>query len=336
MKKREPLLCDKLLLTGMDLVGKNFLESTKQNVREAKRFVLNKEATIFIAEMLRDMPRIIADAQDFAIPPFHKTWVEFPFLDFWRVINGREPDADADAKIGFLFVGNTVRVVTGGQDEDKEALVLPVEYHLWKPLSLEDEIKCVKDWGTSRGMLDYVFWGESVNHFRDDPDKEGLRALRNNHSMYIPDAAMSKDMLFDRIIMRSAGDLRNIIAMLLFLNRTRDLQSSREVPHQQAMRGGKPGVLLKHSVITLKLNPGERLQNLVAGHSVWKRLHDVRGHFCHNKVARESSCMHAEWVEYEPLKWKCEKCGGLRWWRKEHKRGHEEKGLVTSEYRVVA
>ena len=33
-------------------------------------------------------------------------------------------------------------------------------------------------------------------------------------------------------------------------------------------------------------------------------------------------------------KWFCE-CGGLRWWRKQHMRGHEEKGLVTSEYKVT-
>jgi hypothetical protein len=40
------------------------------------------------------------------------------------------------------------------------------------------------------------------------------------------------------------------------------------------------------------------------------------------------------WIEYEPLRWRCERCGGHRWWRREHSRGTPEVGVVTSEYAV--
>jgi hypothetical protein len=66
----------------------------------------------------------------------------------------------------------------------------------------------------------------------------------------------------------------------------------------------------------------------VAHSGITKRLHDVRGHFCHDKRARQTGeqwCGH-DWVEYEPLRWKCERCGGKRWWRNEHQRGDVEKG----------
>ena len=64
-----------------------------------------------------------------------------------------------------------------------------------------------------------------------------------------------------------------------------------------------------------------------------------------DKIAR-SGCLHGEqmhgdfgdwWTEYEPLRWKCQTCGGKRWWRREHTRGSfAEAGAVgVQEYAVT-
>lgn len=350
MKKRQPRLCDLLLSTPpMSVLPKAFVESTMQGVREAKRFVLDDEAALLVAEMIRDMPRVIADAQDFAIPPFTKMWIEFPFKRFWETITGRAADIDTDTQIGFLIMGTIVREVMMADGEYPEAGlvgIMPLEYHLHHPLSFEEELAFCARVGTSRGQLDYLFWGESALQFYDPQtapvadNKEALKSLRRNHGfhMYPMKPGIPDRVIWDQVIMRSGGSLRNLIAILLFLNRTRDMQVVVDVPHQQTMIGRKPGVLLRHSVIRLSLSPKPRLLTLVPGQGLWRRMHDVRGHFCHNARAREAGhlwCAH-EWEETAPLHWHCIKCDGQRWWRKEHKRGHEDKGLVTSEYDVVA
>jgi hypothetical protein len=341
--KREPLLCDKILNSKpFSILPKPFVHSTLQGIRLAKRFVLSHDAAHMVAEMVRDMPRVIADAQDFAIPPFDLMWIEFPFRDFWETVTGRSADHDADTRIGYLINGTTVRecMCADGLGADGElAGIMPMEYHLHHPLTAEQEIEFCRRVQVSRITLDNLFWGEQANAFRDDPNKEALRSLRNNHGFTMHSVhALSDPDLFDMVVMRSGGTLRNLIAILLFLNRTRDLLVTSQVPHQQAMIGLKPGVLLRHSLITLRLNPTPRLLTLVPGQGVWRRLHDVRGHFCHDKRARAAGhdwCAH-DWEETDPLHWQCTKCHGKRWWRHEHKRGHEDKGLVTSEYSVVA
>jgi hypothetical protein len=139
----------------------------------------------------------------------------------------------------------------------------------------------------------------------------------------------------------SGGNLKQALAILLFLNRTRKIQVVEEIGMKAMVpRPNHPKVLLAHSVIRMSADPVTIVKDLCANESVFRRLHDVRGHFCHDKVARESSCEPHEWEESEDssdkhLRWSCKLCKGKRWWRHEHRRGHEDAGLVTSEYRVT-
>lgn len=335
--KRKPILADEFLQSKPEGFNKQKALATKQDLIEAKRFVMDEEAALYVADMIKEMPRVIADAQDFAIPPFTKTWIEFPFVSFWEAINGMPSAKDADTQMGFLITGNRVRVIVGRNYSGGNAILLPHEYHLWAPMTVEEEIELVQRVGISRIQLDYIYWGEAVNKLIVEKDREGLYALRENHRIHFPEQNIEKaQILWREVIMQSGGDLRNIIAILLFLNRTREVQIVNSVPHARGMIKNKASTFLSHHVITLKLNPKPLLKKLVPGEGTWRRLHDVRGHFCHDKRAREAGhlwCSH-DWVENEPLKWSCERCHGKRWWRHEHKRGHEEKGLITSEYKV--
>jgi hypothetical protein len=351
--KREPLLADRFLSNTRsprnDIVPQQFWDTTRSNLMLAKRFVLDRDAVRYCAELVRDNPRIIADAHDFAIPPFERTYIEFPFTEWYETVTGRTADATADTHAGYLIVGNSVRCLAGFQDS---VALTPIEYHLNQPWTVKESFKMATTLGTSRLSFDMFYWGESMHKFgylknkmEDEPDfefasdwqKEGVRSLRANHSFTLNlMPGMNAPAIWQKFYQGSAGDLRNIIAMLLFLNRTSKTRYEKEVGMQPGRWiGRKQANLLTHRVISYSVNPVPRLVKLVAGEGIRRRLHDVRGHLCHNEVARTNGCTH-DWIEFADnhLKWRCE-CGGLRWWRAEHRRGHEAKGFVTSEYKVT-
>lgn len=335
--KRVPTLADEFVHAKIDGLYKQKTQAARQDLLEAKRFILDEQAALYIADMIKEYPRIVADAQDFAIPPFAKTWIEFPFAPFWETINERTSDKDSDNKMGLLITGNRVRIIVGGKTQT-EGMLMPHEYHLWNPMSVEEELELVQRVGVSRIQLDMLYWGEAINKLYEEKDKEGLRALRNNHRIHFVEKESEKAiMIWDKIILQSGGDLRNIIAILLFLNRTREIQTIDAVPHARGMIKNKASNYLSYNKITLKLNPSPLIKKLIPGEGTWRKLHDVRGHFCHDKRAREAGhlwCSH-EWIECEPLKWTCERCQGKRWWRSEHQRGNDEKGVIISEYKVI-
>jgi hypothetical protein len=335
--KRKPTLADMFLATSVrrEIEEPHFHETTCDHLRQAHRFVFDDQATEYVGEMIRTMPRIIADAQDFAIPPFEKTWIEFDSRVLFKAVTCKEPDVISDFRLGYLITGPLVRVIVNSNDEKMIPEVLPLQYKLFQPFSFQQELEFCQKTRISRIALDAMYWGSAADVFLNEQDKEGLRSLRENHSIELCCLPQIQDRIMDELAYGQAGDLRNIIAFLLFLNRTRGDIYLKEVGHAQALVRHQVRPLLKHSVIHLKLNPIPRLRKLIAGPGVWRRLHDVRGHFCHNKEAKFSGCMH-EWEETKPLHWECKlKCGGVRWWRHEHQRGHADKGTVTSHYKVT-
>lgn len=358
--KRRPLLADSLLARKVigPSVYKTHQAQRNEALRTAKRFVLDGTAAQYLGQMLEDHPRIVADAQDFAIPPFKQMWIEFPLQPFFRQITGFDTDPYGDRVLGYLYDGPVVSVAASM--DKMECGWMPVDYILHRPSTLKEEIEVAVAAGTSRMQLDFWFWGQTASRFCDDPgialtpesrvhidkaawDSEGLRALRANHSVRFSKAWDLMDRESKSIFIRgSGGDLRNIVALLLFLNRTRDIQTVKDIGYTPALLNRKPRALVTHSVISLKLDPAPLLRKLVAGEGIKRRLHDVRGHFCHDKRAR-AGCTHGEmhdgdfgefWVEYEPLRWNCERCNGKRWWRREHSRGKFEDGMVIQEYAV--
>lgn len=377
-ERREPLLADLLLAADrrrMSTAG-YWHQRALDTLTLSKKFVLDSQAASYLAQMLREDPRVVADAQDFAVPPFTKMWVEMPFAPFYAGVTGKQTDLFGDRTIGYLFDGPVVKVASHGWSKDSNEWavgLLPVEYILHRPMSHNEELDLASKVGSSRMGLDLWFWGETASTFTNGEneiphvylekngellnteanrlgwDKEGLRALRTNHTARL---APMRDKISEQhwleVMHGSAGDLRNIVALLLFLNRTSDIQTIREVPHGSFMRERQPRPMLAHRVISLKLDPMPRLRTLSAGEGLRRRLHDVKGHYCHDRKAR-AGCIHGAelragdrfgdfgewWVEFKPLHWRCNVCNGERWWRKEHERGSREEGLVAAEYAVT-
>jgi hypothetical protein len=366
--KRQPTLADLALAQAPlqpTLVASSWREQTRDWLRLAKRFVLDEQAAVYLGRMIRQSPRVIADAQDFAIPAFENMWVEMPAIPFLQAIGSATStaydDPTTDSRIGYLLNGPRVRVLS--ESLQGYVAVMPLEYRLHQPMTESEELALGEALGVSRIQLDFWFWGSSAMKYlgalctNEDPeytaahewDRAGLRALRANHSVRTAPAAPGTRPLKDldskgSLIYGSGGDLRNIVALLLFMNRTANITTLDGVPMGEGFIARKPRPLLSHRVIKLKLDPLPRLMRLCAGLGVKRRLHDVRGHFCHDRIARELGCPHGQehegdfgdwWEETEPLRWRCTGCHGKRWWRHEHKRGDAKTGATVQEYEVT-
>jgi hypothetical protein len=340
MAKHKPLAADVFLAKtkGGYLTNKKTLEYTKDVLRTSKRFVFDVEASRYVGEMIKAVPKAVLAAQEFAIQPFKRMYVEFEAQALWKAINPEEfMTPDADGKIGFIYDDGRVFVIAGlwksAEDPKDIAVLLPLSYRLFKPMTFAEETNFCDFIGMSRLGIDMFYWGSTYNVL----DNEERKSLRRNHGvrMEFSDEASDeyKRITMQTLFKESLGDLRNIIAMLLFLNRTSNTRIEDHVPVRHTMIGTKPSALLSHSVVHFKLNPVPRLYESWGTGTAWRREHDVRGHFCHNKEARDGPCRH-DWTEYDVNRWRCLKCAGLKWWRKEHKRGHKDKGRMTTTYEV--
>jgi hypothetical protein len=351
--KRPPLLVDEVLAGGIkpDFYTPKFIESMQARLRVAKRFVLDEDAARHLGNVADQAPEAIAYAQEFALRPFDRMYVEFPFAPVWEMVTHTMPDKiNGDATLGYLYDGPRVYIFTRGYAAGVKkynvpyVAFLPLYYHLNKPFTIPDEQIVCDKLGISRTQLDAFFWGQSINKL--DPD--AVRLFRAEHSFGMLDGK-GKELqpnaldwhatkIFQRIgVETSSGDLRNIIAMLLLLNQPSQNVYLTDVAPMRRMLHNKAHTYVSHSVVKLNIDPVPRLKKMLIGaEGVWRKEHDVRGHFCHNEEARNAFCDPHDWTEYDVNQWRCLKCAGLRWWRKEHRRGHKEKGKVKTSYQVTA
>lgn len=143
-------------------------ERTLDTLRTAKKFVLDSTATDYLGQMVRRHPRVIADAQDFAIRPFERMWVEMPFPPYYKAFTGELPDATGDRTVGYLFDGPLVKVASHGWAPEMNRWVhafVPVQYVLHKPMSPDEQAQVMKQTGLNGAGLDLWFWGESGEFF---------------------------------------------------------------------------------------------------------------------------------------------------------------------------
>jgi hypothetical protein len=347
--KRKPLLVDELL-NNIDFapthpVERRRFHAMKDHLRAAKKFVLDEQAAIYAAEMIRDHPIAVAHDQEFAIPAFPNMYIELPYEKFFKTVNETDLDPDGDRTVGYYIDGPTAYVMSRAENlplteearekipvtQSKTPMVMPIAYRLNRPFTVEEELDMCERMEISRIGMDVFFWGSVTPKVERNP--EMFRALRANHSFehwYGHDVADVLPIMFKS----AAGDLRNIIALILFLNRTSDLRIEDEIGFHQTLIHAKPAVLTKHNVVRLKLDPKPMLKRIYGTGGSWRRRHDVRGHFCHDKTTREHNHEH-DWREYDVNQWRCMNCGGKKWWRKACSRGSREKGSVETTYEVT-
>ena len=345
--KRKPLLIDEMLALQDKHIPKDWqpnLKFVQQRLKQAKVFAFDEQAVVYAAQMMVAHPEAIAKDIEFALPPFERMYIEFPYPKFFDITSPPDyrgysnvPPEDDDMDIGYLYDGPNVYVMSRSTrwSEFKYPMVLPIRYRLNRTFSFAEEQNIASYLGESRLGIDSFMWGSCYRKLFDKDDKASMRALRDNHSCEFWYGQELTNQWAATALKSSAGDMRNILGLILFLNRTRDVQLVDELPPAPGWVRSKPRTLTRYNLIRIKLDPGPLLQRIFKGRATggWRREHDVRGHFCHD--ATYHAHQHHDMREISVHQWKCVLCGGLKWWRKAHHRGRGDLGQVKTTYEVA-
>lgn len=356
-ERRLPLLADLVLAPQVikeSIVHKSVVQRIQSRLQMAKRFRLDHAGTLRYADVIKRIPDLIARNQSFARAPYDIMWVEFQFEAFYKHINAdwSKWDDRGDRTMGFLIDHDRAYLMTCGA-YDKTVAICPFSYELHSP---SDSQTPYVEWQAAEvpgsyklaNSMDIFFWGHAFDHLSD----EDRAALRNHHHMR-PLPLITGDEkkvadIYGRLLSECVGDLRNIVTLLLLLNRPSLTSFKQDFARKQGFIRGKLRQFLSHSTVTIDLDPIPTLCLLGTkdGDGVSKRRHEVRGHWCHNQEAHDyaqiAGCIH-EWrrdfsyIDDDPDRpdhWLCASCGGKRWWRHEHYRGTAELGFNEKEYLV--
>jgi hypothetical protein len=348
-------------------------------VKQASRFVLTDQAAQHIGNVIRDVPDLLVREQQFARAPHDITWIEWNSRALWETINREQSDQYADGRMGFLIDHGTVytfveaHIARATNAGPLDVRMMPFIYELHQPWTVP-EMKAFCELGglppTVTGHLlteddeplpdiqlptiDYLYWGSRTK----EVDIELIPAFRQHSMRRLPTKPPYSDHDAASIIGHCAGDLRNLIAMLLMLNRPNITEYERELPHWRGFVRGKLRPFMSHTTVTININPTPILRKIgtVLGESEPRRRHEVRGTWCHDDVyykGARAGCIHAwiphpayaediehlhidakgnvEWSNYQ-----CTECQGHRYWRKKHERGDASKGFVIKDYTVTS
>lgn len=379
-EKRRPTLADRFIHRKFSdwerVVHPKTIAQLQRSARAANRFVLTEAATLRIAQVIDSIPDLLIREQRFARAPYDLTWIEFPSHVLWNYMREQNPEAyehqgrfgdleSSDHTIGYLIDHERVNIVAGGTvaNPDRAPNIMPIQYRMhteWRPEERAEFRRLTGmrlDW-----HADAFLCGSTYDRLA--PSERGELAAR--HAVdFLPFNPQHR--LFDRYssdgewrdaARGSIGELRNIIAIMLVMNRP---SLTKYVQSNQGGRGFHKGKLmpyLSHTTVTIDLDarPTLRLIGTPEGEGVPRRRHEVEGHFKHDATAREYSriagCIHSfqpthgpkdQWAPWPdpplgvpgepgvPRNWVCSDCGGKRWWQRESERGDASIGYVIKD-----
>ena len=320
------------------------IEKCVQAVPSAERFVLDAEGSQHFGEIMRANPEFIARNHEFARAPYPVTWIELDAKALYRGVTGKEPGPNADDKIGYMIIGNSAYWWTY-DPLVREARMMPIELELHRPFSDAEQLEFATVLGTSRLGLVALIWGDVLRKWVGpywDKSNEALvqeaKSLRDQHTCrwLIPGKSVDDpSMPFTAL---TAGELRSIIAILLYLNQQKVMTPIKHHEAAKHFSRGKLRQYLSHSVVTISLEAKERQARARSAIFIRSpaRRHDVRGCYCHDASAQAGNAAHCphEWSLIKTNHWQCGKCGGKRWWRSAHMRGDASLGYVAKDYKL--
>lgn len=327
-------------------------QSAKQAITDAikvaRGYIVDRSASYRIGQLCVAAADMIADNQEFARLPYPVMWVE---LDQRAVLAGMksrgakvldDSPEDGDDRLGFLYTGHGVYVAARNKGDDGRGHAgwSPFAYRMGRPLTNEQLRRWALFTGGNRDILDNFLWGNvygSLTRRRGAALSEftGLDVL-------LPEflAERNPEPLRPMLAGGGAGDWKLALATLLVLLRpgVAEQQVTRMPQRKLTSKGmrkliGLTTVTINISARSMKSSIRRGLEEARRGTTRW---HEVRGHYMHNRVAREADCIH-EWEELEPNKWTCRHCQGRRAWREyPNGRGSQEAGTIAKHYRVTS
>ena len=398
VERRRPTLADRFVVRQFAAheraIHPKAVDQIKAGVRYARRFVMDDAAVERLADIIIEIPDLLIREHQFAVAPYDLTWIELPGHIMFRKFREQNPtlyaglgdfgDPDkADNMIGYLIDHERVNVVCAGTVEqpDQPVHILPVQYRIHTPWPAEDRAEFMRragvvvDWGNEPGKVpedseacDALLWGSTWNNItpemrRDLGGRNTAEFLPSNPQHFNHDLWMDDGQMIDSI-RGSIGEVRNIIALLLLMNRPSLTRYVRTNEPAKGFHKGKLMSYMQHTTVTIDLDavPTLRLIGTPAGDAIPRRRGEVRGHFKHDDTARQYSriagCIHefqpthgpkddwAPWPDAPPgipgapgcaRNWVCAACGGKRWWTKKFERGDASVGYVNHDaYQITA
>jgi hypothetical protein len=368
--KRGPLLADRFIARRYSeherVYHPKAVDQMVRAARSAARFVFNEDAIRRIARVITDVPDLIAREFQFARAPFEQTWIEFPAWALWDEMTNSDPElvklsqqsgrnmGNADHTVAYLIDHGRVNTISAGTYDKPNGLpfITPLQYHLNTEWPLRDQIAFCERFKVSRYELCAIAWGSS---FYKIP-KEADRALRDNNVIELTplNPTIVRAPVYNEVelvrqsLSGAVGDMRNLVGMLLMLNRPKITQFRNILPGRGWVKG-KVIPFLSHNTVTVSLDATVQLRQIgkPGEDQALRRRHRVRGHYCHDQVARDymriAGCVHQfepthkDWTPAHGLpadevdNWVCDQCGGKRWWREEHDRGTAQVGFVVND-----
>jgi hypothetical protein len=375
--KRGPILADRFLAHKFSakerFVHPKTMDMLQRSMRAAHKFVFDERAAERIAQVVRDIPSLLVREHGFARPPFEVTWIEWPSWIYWKVLRDADPGRyentgwygeldSADHTVGYLIDHNRINTICGGTVANPvtDPQVTGMQYRLRTEWPIDDQLEFARLCGCSRMSLDMLMWGSTWDNLTNDErrvlrefnvmEQTPLNPAHPSYHKWTADGGMAS------MARGTIGDFRTIIAILLMLNRPSLTSYRNSLPNAPGFISGKFRAYMAHTTVTIEIDPVPtlRLIGTPAGDAVPRRRHEVRGHYCHNKEARDYSriagCVHnfepnhgpPKWLPWpdagpdDPDNWVCSDCGGKRWWRPEHERGDASRGFVVhDDYDVI-
>lgn len=329
-----------------------------ENRYKATRYAISDEVTVAIADMVRDHPNGLIDNIQFALPKFETTYVEFDLALFLQRLGSRTttslyPNSEADKTLGFMVHKNAVATIVQGARLGPPRVVSSL-YTLVDHApprgfiavrierGLGEEVQTCKELALTLGSTlinpktklsleradDIV---RRVSRWCDAGFARHVKYTQDGEKFYV-NAAKGNPII--QAMTGSTGDIRNLWALLLWLNQSRVTYTD-EVASQRQFVGGKPRAFASHKVLklreTYKAKTISRYFSMAA--FVKRAQHEVGQFFRH--FDKDPTCEH-EWpiMPDDRGHWHCRKCTEWMTIVREHKRGDPSVGVLTKEYRT--
>lgn len=311
----------------------------------AQRYLFTDEVTVEIAKLVREHPNTLLNNIQFALAPYPVTYLEFNLKLFLKelgtattaLIYGLE--AEADETVGFMINKGQVNVIFQGEQKGPPH-VSPLSYTLVDHRKLEGYAAVAP---RAEDQFLAIALGSTLIHPEtrlteersDDIVKRAIIWLDAEIAgMVVPDF---KD--FDRarsfaknLVMGAMGELRNIWALLLWLNQP-EISITERVPARRDWFKFRERAIAAHLVVKVKHRVSYSLVKSIWPAGWHVRQHDVEAFW--RNFDRDDTCPH-DWpiMPNDKGHWRCTKCAQWRVRVRAHKRGDPKLGIITKEYKV--
>lgn len=329
---------------------------------QAKRLVLDEDSSILIGKFMDGCLDLIIQNRQFAMPLYDVMYVEYDTKAMYFALGGTASgpvkllSPEADTRVGFLLDHRTVYTVASGP---MSVCLMPTFNYINPRGSYH-----APNYGVEFPAYDLqqVTVGTSLHGVVSNPATKlslmfGQQILRDefyNDGMFVPDLIslhnevqyywggniMPEKVKVDghqRALTEIVGDVRNLYAILLWLNSLPHTVKYVSQPAGHKLYRGKRLALSAHNVVTIHMKGSVQIRHAFEKHFKNRehpRLHDVRGFWRHHG-GQAQGCGH-NWppVPDKRHKFVCSKCGRERWWVHAHERGDASKGRITKEYKT--